>query len=124
MSIRDLIESKENAILGNGIDEQLIHEAETELELLFAEDYREYLSTVGLAMFDGHEFTGIGKYERTNVVAVTKQMKKLWPDIPSDRYVIENENMDGAAIWQNSKGQIFFNSKPEYGSLTDFLSDI
>lgn len=114
---------KEDAFLGKGVDEEYIRAAEKELNLTFADDYREYLSTVGLVMFDGHELTGIGKAERTNVVFVTKQMKMLKEGIPADWYVLENENMDGAVIWQNSAGEVFFNKKKEYRSLKDFIID-
>ena len=124
MSIREQLSSKEDAYLGTGVDEQRIHDAELELGLTFAEDYREYLATVGLAMCDGHEFTGIGNAERTNVVTVTKQMKARRSDIPSDWYVVENENMDGAVMWQNERGQIFFNKKYQYGSLREFFEDL
>ena len=124
MSIRELIATKEDACFGNGVSEKQIKAAEESLLLSFAADYREYLSTVGLAMFDGHELTGIGKAEHTDVVSVTKQMKALKEDIPADWYVIENENMDGAAIWQDSKGRIFFNKKQEYSSLSEFIADL
>ena len=124
MKMKELLASKEGAILGFGATEQQIREAEASLGLHFAEDYREYLSTVGLAMCDGHEFTGICKAERTNVVAVTEQMRALQGDIPADRYVIENENMDGAAIWQDAEGNVYFNRKRVYGSLREFLSDL
>ena len=124
MSIRELIASKEDAYFGNGVPEEQIRAAEEKLSLSFAADYREYLSTVGLAMFDGHELTGIGKAERTDVVSVTMQMKALQDDIPADWYVVENENMDGAAIWQDSKGRIFFNKKLEFCSLSEFIADL
>ncbi|MGI6173084.1 MAG: SMI1/KNR4 family protein [Christensenellales bacterium] len=124
MSIRDLLSSKEDAYLGNGVDEHLIHEAETELGLVFANDYFEYLSTVGLAMCDGHELTGIGNADRTNVVSVTKQLKAFKEGIPADWYVIENGNMDGAVIWQDAKGHVFFNKRKEYDTLADFFADL
>ena len=124
MSIRELIAAKEDACFGNGVSEEQIRAAEESLSLSFATDYREYLATVGLAMFDGHELTGIGKAERTNVVSVTEQMKSLKEDVPADWYVIENENMDGAAIWQDSKGCIYFNRKQEYSSLSEFIADL
>ncbi len=123
MSIREILATREDVFLGNGVSEKQIIEAESELKLKFAEDYVEYLSTVGLAMFDGHELTGIGKAERTNVVSVTKQIKATKDGIPADWYVIENENMDGAVIWQDSKGQVFFNTQKEYGSLAAFIED-
>lgn len=79
---------------------------------------------IGLLMCNGHELTGIGKADRTNVVKVTSQMKAITPDIPEDWYVIENENMDGAAMWQDSKGNVYFNKKKEYSSFIEFLDNM
>ena len=124
MNIKEQLAAGEDTFLGNGVSEEQIIEAETELNLKFAKDYVEYLSTVGLAMIDGHELTGIGKAERTNVVSVTKQIKSIKQDVPADWYVIENENMDGAVIWQNAKGEVFFNNRKEYDSLAAFIEDI
>ena len=124
MSIIDAFAGKEDAILGRGVFESEITAAENALNLAFADDYKEYLLNVGLAMCDGHEFTGLGNEERTNVVMVTKQMKALHNDIPDDWYVIENENMDGAVIWQDSRGNVYFNKKKQYSSLIEFIVDL
>ena len=124
MSIRELLSTKNDAILGTGVSKEKIIVAESELGHKFSDEYVEYLSTVGLAMCDGHEFTGIGKSERTDVVVVTKQMRLLKTNIPLDWYVIEEMNIDGAVIWQNSEGHIFFNKKLEYNSLSEFLVDL
>lgn len=124
MGIRDILNEKEDAIMGKGVSDEKIRDAELELGLTFDKEYAEYLKTVGLAMCNGHELTGIGKEERTNVVSVTRQMKQFKGDIPDDWYVIENENMDGACLWQNSEGEIFFNRRKEYDSLLEFLKDL
>lgn len=124
MKIRDLVEAKEDAIMGSGVSEEEIEAAEKALNLTFAPDYKEYLSTIGLLMCDGHEFTGLGNSTRTNVVAVTQQLKDLRGDIPDDWYVIENENMDGAAMWQDSAGIVYFNKRKEYESFTGYLQDL
>ncbi len=124
MTVREAFERRDESFLGNGVSEMEIKEAEEILGLKFAPDYVEYLKTVGLAMCDGHEFTGLRAPQRTDVVSVTKQMKELWGDIPEDWYAIENENMDGAAMWQDSKGNVYFNKKKEYSSLIEFICDL
>ena len=124
MTILNLFKSKNEAFLGKGVSEKEIKEAEKELELSFSDDYREYLLCVGLAMCDGHELTGIGNASRNNVVDVTKQMKSFHEGIPDDWYVLENENIDYSVVWQDSKGNIYFNKKKKYSSLREFISDI
>jgi len=84
-----------------------IKEAENALGLKFAKEYKEYLSDFGCASIYGHEFTGICKSSRLNVVDVTISERANNPDVPNDWYVIEQANIDGIVIWQNQKGEIF-----------------
>lgn len=124
MSITESLRSKKDVILGRGASEKEIKTAERELGLTFAVEYREYLQNIGLAMCEGHEFTGIGKADRTNVVIVTKQMKDLFKDIPKDWYVLENTNMDMMVIWQDTKGNVYYNRKKEYSSFAEFVAEL
>ena len=124
MSITEILNSKEDLIAGHGASETEILKAEAELKLKFSPEYKEYLLSFGLAMCNGHELTGIGKIDRTNVVLVTKQMKKIHSDIPDQWYVIENTNMDGVVIWQDNKGHIYYNTQPVFESLSDFFIEI
>jgi len=84
-----------------------IKRSEDELGLTFAKEYLEYLSEFGCASFYGHEFTGISKSARLDVVQVTNELKNINKDIPCDWYVIEEINVDGIAVWQNSKGAVY-----------------
>ena len=93
-----------------------IANAEESLGLSFAKEYKEYLLEFGCASIYGHEFTGICKTTRLDVVSVTTEQKNCFDDIPNDWYVIEETNIDGIVIWQNAKGDIFSkvpNTKPE-----------
>ena len=86
--------------------EQIKH-AEDELCLTFAKEYLEYLEEFGCVSVYGREFTGISKSARLDVVQVTNELKNINKDVPYDWYVIEELNVDGIAIWQNSKGGIY-----------------
>ena len=90
-----------------GVSMEQIADAEKALTLCFADDYREYLLSFGIASSDGHEFTGICNSKRLNVVDVTLAEKSITPGIPQDWYVLEEANIDGIVIWQNSIGKIF-----------------
>lgn len=111
MSIVDFLNEKDDAIIGNGVSIECIDDAEKELNLLFADDYKEYLLNYGLLMFDGHELTGLGGSDRVDVIKVTSFMKKNYKEIPADWYVIEELGIDGMVIWQNKNGEIYI-SKP------------
>ena len=49
-----------------------ITDAELQLRISFANEYKEYLAAFGAIMADGIELTGIAKSEHRNVVAQTK----------------------------------------------------
>jgi len=87
-----------------------ISEAEKDLSLTFAPEYREYLSQFGVAAANGHELTGILNSERLNVVSVTKREWNLNPQVPRSMYVVENAAIDGIIIWQDASGEIFITS--------------
>ena len=90
-----------------GVSADQIADAEKALALRFAADYREYLLAFGIASASGHEFTGICNSKRLNIVDVTLSEKSITPGIPQDWYVLEEANIDGIVIWQNSIGEIF-----------------
>jgi hypothetical protein len=97
---------KDDLLKSKGVNEGLIKEAEKKLQLKFASDYREYLLTYGIAAYDGHELTGLKSNNYTNVVGSTlKLSSKL--KLPKDWYLIEDTNMDGILIWQDSSGKIY-----------------
>ena len=84
-----------------------ISDAEIQLRLRFANDYKEYLNEFGAIMANGIELTGIAKSENRNVIFVTKQEWELNPQVPQNMYVMENVGIDGIIIWQDSDGAIY-----------------
>lgn len=108
--MRDLINIlKEKPMFNgsNGATAVEIQEAEIKLSVSFSEEYKDYLSYFGLAVFEGHELTGICRSKRLNVVDVTICERELTDKVPDDWYVIEQLNIDGLVIWQSSNGNIF-----------------
>lgn len=104
-----------------------IIDAETKLSVSFSKEYKHYLSSVGFAIYEGHELTGICKAKRLNVVDVTLSERNITPDVPADWYVIEQLNIDGIVIWQSTTGAIYQtspNTKPKKicDSLIEYIS--
>lgn len=89
------------------ISDELIRNAETELEIKFSNDYYNYLKKFGVGTFADVELTGIVKSTRLNVVAVTKSNRESYPHFPKDMYVIHCTNFEGIDILQNSKGEVY-----------------
>lgn len=108
--IIDVFEEMKRILHGNGVSDEEILAAETELGLSFSDEYREYLKRYGIAAYRGHELTGITKSPRLNVVAVTKAEKEKNPDIPGNYYVIECTNIEEVVVWQSSEGKIYCSS--------------
>lgn len=89
-----------------GVSEEEIQNAEQELELEFAADYRKYVATFGSISFENHELTGVCKSKRLSVVDVTiKERNRI--DVPSDWYVLEQANIDDIVIWQDASGKVY-----------------
>ena len=105
-----------------------ITDAELQLRVSFAEEYKDYLSEFGAIMADGIELSGIAKAEHLNVVALTKKERELNPKVPNTMYVIENTCVDGIIIWQDTKGEIYQtqpNTEPKKiaDSMAEYISN-
>lgn len=98
---------KNNGIFAKGADDEDINKAEKELGLSFSKEYKAYLSSLALGTIDGHEFTGITKNKRLNVVDVTEAERKKNPTVPKTYYVVEKTNVDGVVIWQDKSGKVY-----------------
>ena len=105
-SVLEVLRNAPDFIGGKGCDMAAISDAEQQLGVRFAPDYRLYLQNFGLACFDGHELTGICKTSRLNVVDVTLDERKRCPDT-AGWYVIEQTNVDGIVIWQAPSGEVY-----------------
>lgn len=84
-----------------------ITKVETELELVLADEYKEYVGRYGAILADGVELTGVAKSKNRNVIEVTRREWELNPLVPKNLYVIENLGIDGVIIWQDSEGKIY-----------------
>lgn len=106
-NIIDVLRSMPDFIGSNGRSEEEIELAEKILGVTFARDYRNYLEEIGLACFDGHELTGLTKTERLNVVTVTKEQRERFGKNVSTWYVVEETNIYGIVIWQDTNGLVY-----------------
>lgn len=103
-----------------------ITDAELQLRVSFASEYKEYLASFGAIMADGIELSGIAKSEHRNVVSLTKKEWELNPKIPHTMYVVENTCVDGIIIWQDRHGIIYQSTpgtevKQIAASLADYI---
>lgn len=128
INIVDTLKDIPGYIGSNGRTEEEISEAERKLGIPFAKDYRVYLKEIGLACFDGHEFTGLTKTARLNVVSVTKEQRQYFDKAALLWYVIEEVGIDGIIIWQSSNGTVYAiapnsGAKKIANSLSEYISE-
>jgi hypothetical protein len=105
-TIEELSECEDFAC-ANGVGEDRISQAERELGLSFAPEYRVYLKLYGFASVKGLEFTGICASQRLNVVAVTKKLREENAALARDMYVIEDAGLEGVFVLQDEAGRVY-----------------
>lgn len=107
MNIVQLIKMKPDLITYSPASVKSIANAESLLKVVFSKDYIDYIKAFGIAIFDGHELTGICDGKRLDVVKNTVAQRKLNPFVPKNWYVLETLNINGIVIWQTNSGKIY-----------------
>lgn len=111
------------------VDASQIEKAESELDLIFADDYKEFVQYLGALIFKGNEICGIAPYPSLDVVKVTTQAREHDGAFPKAMYVVSALHIDGILILQNEKGEIFQYipmqfTKKIFNSLVDYLNSL
>jgi len=89
-----------------GVSADVIREAESLLNLSFADDYKMYLRKFGQVEANGVELSGLSNKTQTSVIHLTQNERKLL-SIPPQHYVIENVGIDGLIYTQDNTGAIY-----------------
>lgn len=100
-----IIQGLENLKHLQAASQSEVAQAEKQLDLTFATDYKQYVQTYGAIIAKGIEFTGVNVPSRINVVDVTLNERKR-ENIPSSYYVMENIGIEGYLVLQNNEGKI------------------
>lgn len=90
-----------------GASAELIAEAERQLNISFADDYKEYLSLFGALSFGATELTGLNIDSYANVVSVTLKEVQRNKSFPKGSIVLENVGMEGLLILQKEDGEVY-----------------
>jgi len=119
------IEEKFKLYKTKGASDELIAEAERQLNLHFADDYKEYLSLFGAISFGSTELTGLNIDSYANVVSVTLKEAQRNKSFPKGSIVLENTGIEGLLILQQSDGEVYEwqNGKKgaSFGGLKEYL---
>lgn len=101
------IEEKFKLYKTKGASEELIAEAERQLNLSFPEDYKEYLLMFGAISFGSTELTGLNVDGYANVVSVTLKEAQRNKSFPKGSIVLENTCIEGLLILQEPDGEVY-----------------
>lgn len=105
-NIYTAIDSLSGLRFTGGVRASSIQDAERELGLKFAPEYRLYLEKYGQIVADGIELTGLSNKVTTSVVNATNLLRRF-SDIPSNMYVIEDLEIDGIEYLQDESGKVY-----------------
>lgn len=100
------IESFKRKMFTGSVSSELIVNAENELGISIAPEYKEVLKKYGSLCVKGEEFLGID-CDNYDVVKATNEARKNDKNFPLDMYVIENTAIDGILIVQNFTSELF-----------------
>lgn len=107
MSIVEKIKKIPNLYHAQGCTTSQIMNAQKELNLIFPEEFIDYVREYGAISFYGTEWMGLNVDGYLNVVDETKQERKLNDSFPSDCFVIENLGIDGLITIVDGKGIVY-----------------
>lgn len=102
-----LKESKHFVSMTIGASKEEILNAEKTLNLRFSKEFILYTSEFGSASIRNHEFIGVVKSPRLDVVTQTLIEREKDPTLPTDLYVVERFDIYNIVLLQNSNGEIY-----------------
>ena len=100
------IESFKRKLFTGSVSSELIVNAENELGISIAPEYKEVSKKYGSLCVKGEEFLGID-CDNYDLVKATNEARKNDKNFPLDMYVIENTAIDGILIVQNFTSELF-----------------
>lgn len=106
-AIVELISKVDGLKSVGGCTKEQIDEAQSKLDLIFPEEYKEYLEKYGVIRFKGVELCGLNIDGYLNVVEATEQEKQVNKKFPAKMFVIEDLGVDARLIVGDEKGNIY-----------------
>lgn len=123
MNIVEKIKQIDKLYYTKGCTTGQLKEAQNELDLVFPEEYIDYVKEYGAISFYGTEWTGLNVDDYLNVVEVTKQERELNSVFPTDCFVLENLAIDGLIVAVDENGNVFSIQHDKKILLCDSISE-
>lgn len=90
-----------------GCNTSQVKAAQKALNIVFPDEYIEYVKGFGAVGFYGTEWTGLGMEGSLNVVEATQQERRIDKSFPANAFVVENIGIDGQLTLMDESGKIY-----------------
>ncbi|MDM5461102.1 SMI1/KNR4 family protein [Bacillus cereus] len=121
-----LVMKEKGAKYIGGVSAAEIKQAEEKLQFNFPEQYKKFLSELGIISLNGHEVFGLGTSGYLNVVESTLEEQQFEEALTTDYIVIENMGSEGILILLHKDGMVYEcangSVKLIFNSLVDYLN--
>ena len=105
-----------------GCSEEQLKDAQNELDIIFPEEYVEYVKAFGCIDFGATEWTGLNITGRLNTVYATNKEKGVNKAFPKKYFVLEDLAIDAKKIIVNEAGQVYLLQYDKMTYLCDSIS--
>ena len=107
ISIVEKLKSIPNLCAIKGCSTMQVKDAQKELNLVFPEEYVDYVMEFGCIDFDSTEWTGLNIIGRLNTVNATKKEQSVNSHFPTGFFVLEDLGIDAKKIIVNESGKVY-----------------
>lgn len=106
-----------------GCTSEQLKEAQEALDIIFPNEYVDYVREFGCIDFGATEWTGLNIKGRLNTVDATKQEMSVNKDFPKGFFVLENLGIDAKRVIVNEKGEVCIIQYEKVTHLCDSISE-
>lgn len=100
-----------------------IKDAQAALNMVFPEEYIDYVKAFGAICFFGTEWTGLNVQGYLNTVEATKMEKSVNESFPDGFFVLEDMGIDAKKAIVNEKGEVFVLQREDKEMLCKSISE-
>lgn len=90
-----------------GCSAEQIAQAQEALQIVFPEEFVDYVKQYGAISFYGTEWMGLNVPEELDVVAATQAERSVNPDFPKDFFVLEDQGIDALITAMDQQGRVY-----------------
>ena len=106
-----------------GCSFEQIKEAQKELDMVFPDEFIDYVKAFGCIDFGATEWTGLNIKGYLNTVTATKQEKAVNASFPQSHFVLEDLNIDAKKVIVDEDGKVYILQYEKVTPLCNSISE-